>query len=75
LIYLEAGSGAKIPVSKAIIQLVKSKTQLPIIVGGGIRDIDTIQQMQLLGVNLIVIGTAFEKNPSFINALTNISKN
>jgi len=75
LIYLEAGSGAKIPVSKAIIQLVKSKTQLPIIVGGGIRDIDTIQQMQLLGVNLIVIGTAFEENPSFINALTNISKN
>lgn len=75
LIYLEAGSGAKIPVSKAIIQLVKSKTQLPIIVGGGIRDIDTIQQMQLLGVNLIVIGTAFEENPSFINVLTNISKN
>lgn len=75
LIYLEAGSGAKIPVSKAIIQLVKSKTQLPIIVGGGIRDIDTIQQMQLLGVNLIVIGTAFEENPSFVNALTNISKN
>ncbi|MEN9977854.1 MAG: hypothetical protein RLZZ569_479 [Bacteroidota bacterium] len=75
LIYLEAGSGAKVPVSNAIIQLVKLKTQLPIIVGGGIRDIDTIQQMQLLGVNLIVIGTAFEENPSFINALANISKN
>jgi phosphoglycerol geranylgeranyltransferase len=75
LIYLEAGSGAKVPVSNTIIQLIKSKTQLPIIVGGGIRDIETIQQMQLMGVNLIVIGTAFEENPSFMNALNNVSKN
>ncbi len=27
--------------------------------------IETIQAMQALGVNLIVIGTAFEENPSF----------
>jgi putative glycerol-1-phosphate prenyltransferase len=75
LIYLEAGSGAKVPVSNTVIQLIKSKTQLPIIVGGGIRDIETIQQMQLMGVNLIVIGTAFEENPTFLNALNNASKN
>jgi phosphoglycerol geranylgeranyltransferase len=69
LIYLEAGSGAKVPVSNTIIQLIKSKTQLPIVVGGGIRNIATIQQMQQMGVNLIVIGTAFEENPSFFEVL------
>lgn len=66
LLYLEAGSGAQKPISKKIINMIKSKTEIPLVVGGGIRDIETIQQMQLIGVNLIVIGTIFEKNPDFI---------
>jgi putative glycerol-1-phosphate prenyltransferase len=69
LLYLEAGSGAKVPVSLETIQLIKSKTKQALIVGGGIKKIETIQAMQALGVNLIVIGTAFEENPSFFEVL------
>jgi putative glycerol-1-phosphate prenyltransferase len=69
LLYLEAGSGAKAPVSLETIQLIKSKTKQALIVGGGIKKIETIQAMQALGVNLIVIGTAFEENPSFFEVL------
>ncbi len=39
LIYLDGGSGAKIPVSKTIISKVKSVTDAPIIVGGGINSV------------------------------------
>lgn len=69
LLYLEAGSGAKAPVSVETIQLIKTKTKQALIVGGGIRTIETIHAMQELGVNLIVIGTAFEENPSFFEVL------
>lgn len=69
LLYLEAGSGAKNTVSLETIQLIKSKTKQPLIVGGGIKKIETIQAMQALGVNLIVIGTAFEENPAFFEVL------
>lgn len=74
LLYLEAGSGAKVSVSNEIIQLIKSKTQLPLIVGGGIRTIQTIQEMIDLKVNLIVIGTAFEENQSFLEDLRSFTK-
>lgn len=69
LLYLEAGSGAKVPVSVETIQLIKTKTKQALIVGGGIRTIETIHAMQELGVNLIVIGTAFEENPWFFEVL------
>lgn len=74
LLYLEAGSGAKVSVSNEIIQLIKSKTQLPLVVGGGIRTIQTIQEMIDLKVNLIVIGTAFEENQSFLEDLRSFTK-
>lgn len=60
LIYLEAGSGAKFPVSPEIISKVKSELKIPLIVGGGIR---TEEQKKLAydsGADMIVMGTAFE---------------
>lgn len=71
LLYLEAGSGAQKPISKELISMIKSKTKQTLVVGGGIRDLETIQQMQSMGVNLIVIGTIFEENPAFINKMNN----
>ncbi len=64
LIYLEAGSGAKNPVSAEIIQSVKSVLDIPIIVGGGIRSTQQLQKTYAAGADLVVIGTAFE-NDSF----------
>ena len=60
LIYLEAGSGAMIPVSEEIIAEVKKDLNIPLIVGGGIRNTNQLEKAYKAGADLIVIGTAFE---------------
>jgi putative glycerol-1-phosphate prenyltransferase len=69
LIYLEAGSGAKTPVSSVIINCVKSELKIPLIVGGGIRNIQQLNNAYNEGADMVVIGTAFENDPSFFNEL------
>ena len=70
LIYLEAGSGAKHPVPEAVIKLSKNKLKIPLIVGGGIRTKQQLDQAYKAGADLVVIGTAFEKNPCFFDEIT-----
>ncbi|MEZ4786324.1 MAG: phosphoglycerol geranylgeranyltransferase [Flavobacterium haoranii] len=65
LVYLEGGSGAKIAVSKEIIEAVQQKINIPLIVGGGIKSAVEIENAFLAGANMVVIGTAFEENPNF----------
>jgi len=61
LFYLEAGSGAHFPVSNEIIKSVKENTDIPIMVGGGIRDAKTAREKILAGADILVTGTALEK--------------
>ena len=68
IIYLEAGSGAKNPVSESIIKKVASHLQIPIIVGGGIRTQKQVRAAYNSGANLVVIGTAFEENILLLKA-------
>lgn len=65
LIYLEAGSGAFTPVPLEMITKVAQNTQIPLIVGGGIRTKKGIQEAYDAGADLVVIGTAFENDPTF----------
>lgn len=65
LIYLEAGSGAKEPVSNEIIGLVKQELQIPLIVGGGVRSKHQLEATYKAGADLVVIGTAFEEDEAF----------
>ena len=67
LIYLEAGSGAAIAVPKEIIKLVSQNIEIPLIVGGGIVDLQGIQTAYDSGADLVVIGTAFENDVDFFN--------
>lgn len=60
LIYLEAGSGAKCPVSEEIINAVKKAINIPLIVGGGIRTQELLMKSYDAGADIVVIGTAFE---------------
>lgn len=60
LIYLEAGSGAKLPVNPEIISEVKKAINIPLIVGGGIKTELQKQMAYNAGADLIVMGTAFE---------------
>ena len=67
LIYLEAGSGADCPVSEEIITLVSQNVSIPILVGGGIRSQQEIENAYKAGADLVVIGTAFENDLNFFD--------
>jgi phosphoglycerol geranylgeranyltransferase len=60
-IYLEAGSGAHNPVPTEIIRRVKTATALPLIVGGGLRQPEQIQNAWGAGADMVVVGTAIEE--------------
>jgi putative glycerol-1-phosphate prenyltransferase len=62
LIYLEAGSGARQPVPEGVIRRVAGSTDLPLLVGGGIRSKSQLEQAYASGADIVVIGTAFEEN-------------
>jgi phosphoglycerol geranylgeranyltransferase len=65
LIYLEAGSGARLTVPVKMIELIAQNIEIPLIVGGGIVSLRDIQKAYDAGADLVVIGTAFENNPDF----------
>ncbi len=67
LIYLEAGSGAKQAVPLGMIQFISKNIEIPLLVGGGIIDLQEIQKAYNSGVDLVVIGMAFEKSINFFN--------
>ena len=62
-IYLEAGSGAKVPVSPDIIRAVRQNTSLILIVGGGIRTPEAMNTAYSSGADIVVIGNHFESHP------------
>ena len=69
LIYLEAGSGAREPLTKTIISRVKQELDIPLIVGGGIRSKVQLDHAFNAGAELVVIGTAFEEDELFFEEL------
>ena len=69
IIYLEAGSGSTVPVDASIIKRVSNILNIPLIVGGGIRTKQQLENAYNSGADLVVIGTAFEENEDFFNHL------
>jgi phosphoribosylformimino-5-aminoimidazole carboxamide ribotide isomerase len=57
------------PVNEALIRRIVKAVgdELPIQLGGGIRDLDTIERYIDDGVSFVVIGTAAVKNPGFLH--------
>lgn len=72
LIYLDAGSGADIPVPCGIIEGVHQSVQLPVIVGGGLHDPEGVEAAYRAGADLVVVGNAVEGDPSLIRELVNV---
>lgn len=62
IIYLEAGSGAKYPVSTNTIKSVKNQIDIPVIVGGGIRKPEDARDRVEAGADFIVTGTIMEQH-------------
>lgn len=66
LIYLEAGSGAKRPVSNTIVSKVCRQVKVPVIVGGGLKSMPQIKAIYNAGAKMVVVGTAIEENIDWI---------
>jgi phosphoglycerol geranylgeranyltransferase len=69
LIYLEAGSGAKLNVPTAIIEKVARNINIPLLVGGGLRSKQSITEAYNAGATMVIIGTAFEADFNFFDDL------
>ncbi|MEN9398962.1 MAG: hypothetical protein RL632_63 [Bacteroidota bacterium] len=65
LLYLDAGSGAKECVSEKCIHTLRD-LGLPIIVGGGIREIDQMAALHKSGASVVVIGNKLEEDIDFL---------
>jgi phosphoglycerol geranylgeranyltransferase len=59
-VYLEAGSGADVPVPPDMIAAVKEILSVPLIVGGGIRTPEAAEAARKAGADAIVTGTFVE---------------
>lgn len=54
-----------------VIKRIVSSVNIPVQVGGGIRDIETIDKYLSIGVNRVIIGTKAVSNPEFIKDVVN----
>jgi phosphoglycerol geranylgeranyltransferase len=70
LIYMDAGSGAKKPISEGMIERVAKHIEAPLIVGGGITDPEKAYRNGKAGADVIVIGNAIEKDLSLIKEMS-----
>ena len=66
LMYLDAGSGAKEPLSSDIIKAVRKRTGVPVIAGGGIRSAEIAAEKCRAGADVVVVGNSIEKNQGLI---------
>ena len=58
------GNGVNTEVIHRICQAVK----IPVEVGGGIRDMETVDSYRSIGVSRVILGTAAVKDPDFLHA-------
>jgi phosphoribosylformimino-5-aminoimidazole carboxamide ribotide isomerase len=60
------GAFAKSPQNKASIRKILEAVNVPIQLGGGIRNEETVQQYLEMGVKRVIIGTGAIKKPAFV---------
>ena len=64
LIYMDAGSGAKRPITEGMIRVVADHIEAPLIIGGGIVHPEKAYLNCKAGADVIVVGNAIEKDAS-----------
>ncbi len=60
------GAFAGVPKNLEAIMAIRAAVKMPIEVGGGIRDIATIESLVAIGIDRIILGTAAIENPDFV---------
>ncbi len=73
-IYMDAGSGAQNSISPKMISEVKKNISIPLIIGGGIRNSETLNRIFLAGADIVVIGTIIEKKPQLLHDFAEVMK-
>ncbi|MGC9151661.1 MAG: geranylgeranylglyceryl/heptaprenylglyceryl phosphate synthase [Microbacter sp.] len=73
LIYLEAGSGAEMPVPSDMIAKVKQTIDVPLIVGGGLRTTSDLIHALAAGADAVVVGNVFEHVPELIKPFVDLT--
>jgi len=66
LIYMDAGSGAKMPITESMIERVAQSIEVPLIIGGGIKEAEKAYLNCKAGADVIVVGNAIEKDETLI---------
>ena len=69
LIFMDAGSGAKNPISQKMIETVRKSVDIPLIIGGGIKSGEKAIENCKAGADIIVVGDAIEKNENIIKEI------
>jgi phosphoglycerol geranylgeranyltransferase len=70
LIYMDAGSGAKRPITESMIKIVADHIEAPLIIGGGIIQPEKAYLNCKAGADVIVVGNAIEKDASLIKEMS-----
>lgn len=60
------GAFAGVPKNKSAIQSIVSAIDIPSELGGGIRDLETIEAYLDLGINRVILGTVAKENPDLV---------
>jgi phosphoglycerol geranylgeranyltransferase len=68
-VYLEAGSGVEVPIPPEFIGQIDMKTDIPLIVGGGIKCPDCAMEAVKNGADIIVTGTLIETDSDLSTSL------
>jgi phosphoglycerol geranylgeranyltransferase len=74
IIYLDAGSGARKPVTKEMIQQVSAHIEIPLFAGGGILTPEKVYENCMAGANVVVVGNAIERDPLLIRDMAQAAK-
>ena len=59
---MDAGSGARRPITTEMIERVSANIEIPLLVGGGIQNPEKVYLNARAGADLIVVGNAIEKD-------------
>ena len=75
LIFMDGGSGAKNPISEAMIKAVRKSVDVPVIIGGGISSGEKAIANCRAGADIIVVGNAIEKDENLIGEIADAIHN
>jgi putative glycerol-1-phosphate prenyltransferase len=74
IIYMDAGSGARRPISATMIEKVSSHLEIPLFVGGGVLTPEKVHENCQAGASIVVVGNAIERDPLLIRDMAQAAK-